>query len=100
MKAVCRVGDQITGTCTGPGHSSRTFTGTWLTGSSFVTIEGIAVVRVGDNGITDCNHPIIAQGSSSLVADDMALHCVGDAVTLPLGGNGVSVTGSDLLFVD
>ena len=100
-KAVCRIGDHATGTCTAsaPGHP-RAFIGTWQTGSSTVTADGIGIVRVGDTGITDCPgadggpHHIQATGGGVSGANGEALHRVGDAVEVIEGGTGVSSTGS------
>ena len=96
-KAVCRVGDQCTGTCTAtaPGHP-RTFTGTWTSGSGVSTADGLGLIRVGDTGVTDCSppHHIVASGGGSGSSGGQALHRVGDAVTVTEGGTGVSSTGS------
>lgn len=94
--AVCRVGDLSMGTCNAPvsGHP-RTFIGTWTTGSPILNNNGIAVVRVGDHGITDCGHHITASsGSSICISPTGAIHRVGDAVTVDEGGSGYSTTGS------
>ena len=100
-KAVVRVGDHCTGTCTAsaPGHP-RAFTGTWQTGSSNVTADGLGIVRVGDTGITDCSvadggpHHIKATGGGVSGANGESLHRVGDAVQVIEGGSGTSSTGS------
>lgn len=98
LKAICRIGDHCTGTCTAnaPNHP-RTFTGTWQTGSTIVTADGIGIVRVGDTGITDCSppHHIVATGGSSVGGTlGEQFHRVGDAVTVTEGGSGVSSIGS------
>lgn len=98
-KQICRVGDTVTGTCRVPNAQNhpRQFTGVWQTGSSMVKCDGIPVVRVGDSGVTDCGHTFHAvEGSSTTIdtTNGKALHRVGDAVTVDLGGEGVSVTGS------
>lgn len=99
MTHLCRIGDSITGTCnaSATGHP-RTFMGTWTTGSTTVFADGIGVVRVGDTGITDCSHPIVANtGSAISTADGLAIVRVGDAVSLPLGGSGNTTTGSSVI---
>jgi uncharacterized Zn-binding protein involved in type VI secretion len=95
-RAICRVGDQCTGTCNaGSSGHPRTFIGTWLTGSPDVFVDDLPVVRIGDTGITDCGHQIVATGgSTSGFANDLSIHRVGDAVTVTEGGTGVSTTGS------
>jgi hypothetical protein len=99
-KAICRVGDHCTGTCTvaTTGHP-RAFTGTWQTGSTVCSADGIGIVRVGDTGITDCGHTIHASGGSTIgTADGIAIHRVGDPVTIVGGGTGTSTTGSTKHF--
>ena len=93
-KAICRVGDQVTGTCNA--HTTpRTFIGTWVTGSSIGTVDGLGIIREGDTGITDCNHHFVAtEGSSIFKENGIAIHRVGDAVIVTEGGEGVSITGS------
>lgn len=98
-KGVCRVGDTVTGTCRAPasGHP-RPFTGTWKTGSGTVTADGIPVVRQDDTGETDCHHIFKANGGvSTLTADGRKVQRVGDAVTVVLGGEGVSASGSGVV---
>lgn len=93
---VCRIGDAITGTCqaNATGHP-RTFTGVWKVGSNVIMADGIGVVRVGDTGLTDCNHTILAVAGSSIVDDRGAfLVRVGDAISIVEGGYGVTTTGS------
>lgn len=99
QKGVCRVGDQITGVCNASVHNgSRNFVGTWTTGSSVVSSEGLGVVRVGDLGITDCGHTIRAiQGSSIVTADGIGVVRVGDQVEVIEGGYGTTTTGSGLI---
>lgn len=95
---ICRVGDTVTGTCSAPvsGHP-RAFTGTWQTGSSVVTCDGLGVVRTGDTGLTNCGHPFIAVGNTGgLSGDGLGIQTIGDSVTLPLGGTGTSITGSGI----
>jgi uncharacterized Zn-binding protein involved in type VI secretion len=93
---ICRIGDQITGTCeaNAPGHP-RQFVGTWKTGSSNILIDGIGAIRNGDTGLTDCNHHIFANGGSSTYsANGVPIMCVGDTVGIVEGGFGVTTTGS------
>lgn len=98
-KGVCRIGDHITGTCQAAvsGHP-RTFTGTWTTGSGLVFADGLGVVRVGDHGITDCGHHIVAAtGSTISQSESLALMRVGDTVTIVEGGFGVTTSGSNVV---
>ncbi len=95
-KAICRVGDTVTGTCrvSASGHP-RSFTGTWNTGSNIVICDGIGVVRQDDTGTTDCGHTFKADGGVSfLTSESRTIQRVGDTVTVIGGGEGVSVTGS------
>lgn len=96
MKQICRIGDQVTGTCRFPRNDHpRAFTGTWDVGSGIVTCDGIGVVRQNDTGTTDCGHTFKADGGVDVLsADGLKIQRVGDTVTLLQGGEGVSVTGS------
>ena len=97
MTGVCRIGDLVTGTCqaNAQGHP-RQFTGTWVTGSTDVTCDNVGVVKVGDQGITDCNHHFVAvEGSSTVSSGGINIVVVGDAVTVIEGGFGVTITGSN-----
>lgn len=98
LQPICRVGDQCTGTCNGPGSDHpRTFTGTWLTGSGNMFDGVTPIVRVGDTGITDCSHNIVAQTGSSIGSNDgIPVHRVTDLVYVVEGGSGVSITGSPI----
>jgi hypothetical protein len=99
MQGVCRVGDSITGVCQAnvPGHP-RPFTGIWTNSSSTVTCNNIAIIRVGDTGITDCGHHIVASsGSGTINADSLTIHRVGDSVIINEGGYGNSVSGSSTI---
>jgi hypothetical protein len=105
LKAVCRVGDSVTGTCTVPtGGHPRAFTGTWTTCAvpGIFSVLGIDIIRVGDIGITDCGHQFTATTGSTNVAsgDGKALHRVGDSVTVTLGGSGASTTGSPIFSAE
>ena len=98
----CRVGDIIVGVCEAntSGHP-RDFTGVWVTGSDTVRADNIEVIRQGDIGVTDCGHTIIAAEGSSVVDDNgIPIHRVGDVVIIAEGGVGVSVTGSETVFLD
>lgn len=99
---LARIGDIVTGYCNGPGHpSGREFVGTWSTGSSVVTADGIGVVRVGDVGTTDCGHTFVAiTGSPLSNVDDISVHRVGDVVATEGGGVGTTVTGSNVTTSD
>ena len=96
---LCRIGDQVQGTCrvNAPGHP-RAFTGTWNTGSSNITADGIGIVRVDDTGTTDCGHTFKAIEGAEWSSDTNGkkLHRVGDAVEVIGGGEGISVTGSNI----
>ena len=99
---VARVGDVVTGYCDGPGHvRGRPFVGVWPTGSGTVVANGVAVIRVGDTGVTDCGHTFIAQTGSDITTDTgIPIHRVGDVVATEGGGVGVTVTGSDTVTSD
>lgn len=95
-KEVCRVGDTVTGTCkvSASGHP-RSFTGTWTTGSSHVTVLGIGLVRKSDTGTTDCGHTFSGNTSNNVSGEGgVAFMRVGDATVGPNGGTGVCTTGS------
>jgi hypothetical protein len=95
-KAICRIGDTVTGTCQVPaGGHPRPFTGTWQVGSGIVKCDGIGVVREDDTGLTDCGHTFKALGGvSTLTAEGKKIQRVGDAVEVIGGGTGTSTTGS------
>lgn len=98
---VARVNDIVNGTCkvTAPNHP-REFTGVWQAGSDICSADGLGIIRVGDIGITDCNHHFVAvSGSDVSTADGLAIHRVGDAVTIQEsgGGEGITITGSDTI---
>lgn len=98
---VARLNDTVTGTCNGGGHSSRTFTGHWVTCSSTVKANELGVVRLGDTGTTDCGHTFVASTASlNVTADGIHVHRVGDEVIVLEGGNGHTVTGSPTVFAD
>lgn len=102
MTGICRVGDSIIGTCNAdaPGHP-RTFIGTWITGSSKISSDGINVIRVGDTGMTDCNHTIVAIGGSiDCSGEGVSLQRIDDPVIIVEGGYGTSVSGSSKLFIN
>lgn len=99
---VARVGDIVHGTCkaNAPNHP-RDFTGTWLTGSDTCTADNLGIVRVGDVGVTDCDHHFTAiSGSDICTADGLGVHRVGDAVSVTEGGEGTTSTGSDTVQAD
>jgi uncharacterized Zn-binding protein involved in type VI secretion len=61
-----------------------------------MTADGIGIIRVGDTGVTDCNHTIIAVSGSDVFDDrGAAVIRVGDIVQVVEGGYGVTTTGSD-----
>lgn len=94
LKAICRIGDHVTGTCTAH-DTPRTFTGYWTVGSTYVKADGIGVVRKDDTGVTDCGHTIKATGTGSYsTADNKLIHRVDDAVIVVEGGYGHSYEGS------
>lgn len=99
MPAVARVGDVVSGYCDGPGHpKQREFTGVWITGSSTGGSEDEQIVCVGDLGVTDCDHHFVATSGSDIFSiDSAAVHRVGDVVEVVEGGNGTTVSGSDVL---
>jgi uncharacterized Zn-binding protein involved in type VI secretion len=94
---VCRVGDCVTGVCeaSAPNHP-HDFVGVWTTGSDKVIADGIGVIRIGDIGVTDCDHTFIAvEGSEVSNEDGVGIVRVGDIVLVIEGGVGVCITGSD-----
>jgi hypothetical protein len=95
MRAVCRVGDQISGTCNA--HSpSESVTGQWDVGSSISISEGRGMIRTGDTGTASCGHSFFAvTGSSKMVCEGRNIVCVGDTVNIQ-GGDGVTTTGSGI----
>lgn len=98
MNSICRIGDIVTGTClvSTTGHP-RSFTGTWTTGSQVVFADNIGVVRLGDSGITDCNHTFVAiAGSLYSTVEGLPLIRVGDTVEVIGGGTGTAITGSPM----
>ena len=95
-KPVCRVGDEVIGTCNGSGHpAGRPFIGCWSTGSDVLTADGLGVVLLGDSGVTDCGHIFTASSASSIASvSGVGVHRVGDQVLTEGGGVGHSVSGS------
>lgn len=91
---IARVGDTVTGICNGH-QNPIPFTGTWITGSPNVTVNGIAVVRLGDTGQANCGHTFVASTASDIIkADGIFIHRVGDQVLPIPGGSGSTVSGS------
>lgn len=96
FSGICRVGDIVIGRCraSASGHP-RDFTGTWTTGAADVTANGLGTIRVGDIGITDCNHTFQAvAGSTEVTADGLGVVRVGDPVIVIQGGEGIAISGS------
>lgn len=94
MQPVCRIGDIIVGTCW-DGHPPRPYVGVWISGSPTCSAENLDIVRIGDIGVTDCGHTIVAiAGAPTTSADNIPVHRIGDAVMVVGGGDGVSITGS------
>jgi len=75
-QAVARIGDTGEGTCSlHPGNRIVTFD----SGSSTTKADSVAILRIGDTGVTDCGGVTIATtGSSAVKADDIFVHRVGD----------------------
>jgi len=94
QKAIARVGDTATGTCTQHGGSIG-ITITYSSGSPNFTDQGHAVVRVDDTGIASCGHTYkVTTGSPILSADGKAVHRVGDTGIIIGGGSFTCQTGS------
>lgn len=75
MVGVARVGDTIEGNCIVHGH----VTGTIITGSSNLFINGIAVARVGDTCQGSCGHTCtIKTGNSNIINGSKAVARLGD----------------------
>jgi uncharacterized Zn-binding protein involved in type VI secretion len=101
-QGVARVNDIVSGTCraSAPNHP-RQFTGVWISGSDVCQADNLGIVRVGDVGVTDCNHHFTAvAGSDISTADNLAIHRVGDPVTVQEGGEGTTITGSDTVTTE
>lgn len=99
QQALVRLGDTAQGTCLA--HSSpRPWTGVFTTATGGFFVEGVPAVAVGDSGVTDCGHTFILTTSSSILrgAEGRQIGRVGDAVTLPSGGDGVIITGANNAF--
>lgn len=97
---VCRVGDQVIGTCFAH-ENPVAFVGVWAGGSNVVTADGLGVVRVGDTGTTNCGHTIMAtSGSAPVTADGIPVVRVGDTVIVTQGGTGIIVAGSTFVVSD
>lgn len=96
-RPVARVGDTMQGYCRGPGHvKDRPFTGTWTQGSDTAMADGLPCIRVGDIGVTDCNHQVTATTGSDMSTDTgIQLHRVGDVCHTEGGGVGTTTSGSD-----
>ena len=83
MPKLARVGDSASGTCSHPSHSSPiSVTGTIISGSSDVMVEGKPLARVGDAVQASCGHmATIVSGSSKFFNDGKAAARVGDPVS-------------------
>lgn len=78
LRAIMRVGDIVEGTCYAH-DSPRPFTGVFTNGSGIGTADGLAIIRVGDTGDTDCGHHFRAvTGASNSTCDGIPIHRVGD----------------------
>lgn len=99
---IARLGDQVEGTCRAGGDDHpRHFIGHWTTCSGTFFADGIGVIRVGDQGVTDCGHTFHASTGSSIGKDQgLAIHRVGDEVIVDQGGEGVTVSGSTICVCD
>lgn len=93
---ICTVGSSFSGICYN--HPSATaFTGNWTTSGSTTTINGLGVIRIGDQAPTSCGHTAQASvGSAYSKSGGIALHRSGDAITIiqTAGGSGTSLEGS------
>ena len=101
MSQICRVGDIAVGTCWASPHQPRQYTAVWIQGSNGTYLDDQQEIRVGDIGITDCGHTIMAIGGSPNAYDeDKQIHRVGDPVIVIEGGDGISVSGSPTTYVN
>lgn len=104
MRGCARLGDRVSGRCSGPGHSSNLpTTGTIVTASSNVEANNRGVARLGDQVQLDCNaghRAVIGTSSTNVEANRpnarLGDTVVGDNVTF----NGEIVTASPNVFVN
>lgn len=89
MPAVARVSDRTQGVCSHPSHDNPIGVGgTITTGSSSVSIDGLAMAIQGSTVVTDCGHTSYVITSSSTASHSMGAARVGDSV----GGGPYSAT--------
>lgn len=93
---VARNGDMVRGICRAPEHHTPVeFVGTFNEGSGVVSADEAGVVRVGDQGVTDCGHHFVAIAGSGIAdADGIGIVRVGDPIEVIEGGEGTVITGS------
>ena len=97
-KAVARVGDTCTLTCSVHGP----VTGTFFEGTSEYTANGLNVVLVDHRGTATCGHQFKATSGSAVVsAEDKPVVRVGDTVQfITSSGVGEVLTGSPTVFAE
>lgn len=113
MPALVRSSDTNLGTVRehcGHGEPFHVITGVQGEGSPSVTCNGLAVIRVGDRGLTDCpDWPCLRPdcpyftdlaGSPSVTCNGLAVVRVGDAVDYHGQGTGEAVSGSPSVSVN
>lgn len=103
MPAVCRSGDQTTGTCDlGLPCCPHSRTGTNAEVSPDVFANGLGVHRLGDTGPTNCPHGgtfKTVAGSSSVFVNGRPVIRVGDGtVCMSCGQGGTHTSGSGNVF--
>lgn len=104
MRGCARLGDQVSGRCSGPGHPPNlSTTGEIVTASANVQANGRGVARVGDQVRLNCNsgHRAVISTASANVESNrpnarLGDTVVGDNVTF----NGEIVTASPNVFVN
>jgi len=104
MRGCVRLGDRVSGKCSGPGHPANLQTGgTIVTASSDVVANNRGVARIGDKVQLDCNssHYGVITSSSTDVKSNRDNARLGDSVS---GENvtfsGEIITASTDVFVN
>lgn len=97
MSRIARVGDTHAGICNhGAICCPHHVTGTIVTGSENVKVNGKNAARVGDQVVHNCPHcgtGTIVEGSSTVKVNGKPLARIGDRVEYP-GGSGTITDGS------
>jgi uncharacterized Zn-binding protein involved in type VI secretion len=104
MRGCARLGDKVSGTCSGFGHPANLSTGgTIVTASTDVVANDRGVARIGDRVQLDCNsaHFAVIVGSSTDVKSNRDNARLGDLVSGEnVSFSGEIVTASTNVFVN